>query len=236
MSVETAYDFELGERLHDAYDAMGPDAAAQERVLHALKSRQEASAPGASHGTVVPMRRTYWRVVLPLAACLVLAVVVARAVLPGRDAAPLADSASAVEKPANGVFDDEAAAQESTAVVVPDEDAEVDAFEPIVDADAVPVATSADAAPTDDAVPVAVYPADETGLHEAYPLVTLASGETLRVGEAYEGTVDERCSVAAIAAADGSAESVCCEVVQEGDAFYVRYEDDFTWYTATIAD
>ena len=213
MSANTAYDMRLGERLHDAYDAMGPDAATQERVLKALQAREQQNEPHlATIQDAKPARRNPWLIVLPLAACLALAFVVSQVALPARDNTSLQDGGAPV------------AANEAPSETVNEMKAE--------DEDAMEYDTMAD-----EAVAVSEPlsgPVD--AIAEEFPLVTLATGETLRVGEPYEGEVDDTNAVAATATDEAAGESVSCEVVQDADAFFVRYEGDVTWYTAKKED
>ena len=210
MSANTAYDIRLGERLHDAYDAMGPDAATQERVFKALQAREQQNEPHlAAIKEVKPARRNPWLIVLPLAACLALAFVVSRVALPTKDASFQDGNASVAAEQAPSETVNEMKAEDEEAI-------EYDAI-------------------ADEAV-AASEPMSEPAFAEVYPLVTLSTGETLRVGEPYEGEVDETNAVAAIATDEDAGESVSCEVVQDADAFFVRYEGDITWYTAKKVD
>ncbi len=180
---------ELSLRLHEAYDAFSPSAEVEERVL----ARVLQAEPAGTGETVETMPRgaerrvgRAWLALLPLAACLLIAVLLVRP--------------SASTSPESSVRFDSVAYEEEESVA------------------------------GESANPVAKSTLPQSSLAIECPLVTLASGERMRVGKAFDDEVDESLAETAEAASEDGAMSVACEVVRSDAGTLVRYEDSSLWY------
>ncbi len=180
---------ELSLRLHEAYESFSPSAEVEERVL----ARVLQAEPAGTEEAVETMPRgaerrvgRAWLALLPLAACLLLAVLLVR---------PSANTSSE----SNARLDTVAYEEEESVA-------------------------------GESATPVAKSTLTRSSLAIECPLVTLASGERMRVGKAFDGEVDESLAEAAEAASEDGVMSVACEVVRSDAGTYVRYEDSSLWY------
>ena len=194
----------LDTALYNAYEAMGPSADAEARVLSALRAESLGSATDSARSPAEATNRTShkrWLIALPLAACLALAAIGLSA-LPTRQATMQATSAMDADK-----------ANEFASLADEADEAEVDEVAGSMESDAV---TEAEVS--------------AKNLSPKLALVTLPTGEVLDVGEPYEGAVDDTNAVEATATTADAANPTICEVV---DARWVRFEGDPTWYVCT---
>ena len=180
---------ELALHLHSAYESFSPSAEVEERVLSRVLQAESASAGEAvetmPRGAVRGVGRM-WLALLPLAACLLIAVLLVRP--------------SANTSPESNARLDTVAYEEEESVA------------------------------GESATPVAKSTLTQSSLAIECPLVTLASGERMCAGKAFDGEVDESLAEAAEAASEDGAMSVACEVVRSDAGTYVRYEDSSLWY------
>ena len=180
---------ELALHLHAAYESFSPSAEVEERVLSRVLQAESARAEDAvetmPRGAVRRVGRM-WLALLPVAACLLLAVLLVR---PGASTSP----ESSVRFDSVAYEEEESVAGES-------------------------------------ANPVAKSTLPQSSLAIECPLVTLASGERMRVGKAFDDEVDESLAEAAEAASEDGAMSVACEVVRSDASTLVRYGDSPLWY------
>lgn len=94
MSEKTMDDLRLNERVYDAYQSFSPSDEAAERVLASLRKAQgEAPTPMTQSSTLAKQPVRWWKVALPLAACLALAVVMVQLQAPHGSSAVNAESA-----------------------------------------------------------------------------------------------------------------------------------------------
>lgn len=255
---------QLDQQVHDAYEGIRLSDDAQDRMLGQLLAAQtqrgaqevdgDASpvseeAPGpdsrvaASRRTTPPThagrRRLAWRVVLPLAAMLVVGVVVVRTQgmfseaareTSNSAAAPLAVQKDAASNDALATGAEDTGAEETEGVAY--------------DAGDLALEDLSVAAPEAEAVVEDAYE-EERVQPEWYPQVTMADGTTLTTcpegGAAQqvdEAQVGDALGEATAAASDGSGETVDCMVFALADdahAYAVRYAgDERYWYGAAL--
>ncbi len=116
MSEKTMNDQRLNERVHDAYQSFSPSDEAAERVLASLrKAQSETDEP-----TKRPVR--WWKIALPLAACLVLAVVIVQLQTPNgftaADTEQVKSEQQEYEAESNAAVEADAAMEEALEEVV----------------------------------------------------------------------------------------------------------------------
>lgn len=76
----------------------------------------------------------------------------------------------------------------------------------------------------------------EPSLAQEYPIVALAQGPTLKVGDVALDFVDEGDAVQATASTEGGMQEIPCWVVGGADGYHVRYEEEGVWYEAMPVD
>ncbi len=234
------------QQIHDAFDRIELSEEAQERMLANLLAAQErtqvreapadaepfevaekAAEPHEAEVIPVPPRRMPWQRWLPLAAALVLALVVVRVASLGGKAsseqsvgAAAADSAVVQEESAKslGEAEESVTADELASPMVYDAEAE-------------------DVAELESTWPV--------GLVETYPRITLEDGTVLTalrdaqfVDEVDSERVGELVATGTAAPFDAT-DGVSCEVyrlLNEDDAYAVRYEGEETFWYCTPSE
>lgn len=240
---------QFDQQVHDALDRIELSEEAQDRMLANLlaarERTQEREAPssevpekgeretkpddaGAAEAKVIPVapRRMPWLRWLPLAAVLVMAVVVVRVTSLGGKATN--------EQAVSVAAEDSASAPEESAKTVGEGSGEA-AEDPVATSEMMALDAAADGAAEYESG----WPA---GLVEVYPRITLEDGTTLtalRDAEFVDEVDSERVGelvAAGTATPFDSAESVPCEVyrlVNEDDAYAVRYEGEQTYWHCT---
>ena len=234
------------QQIHDAFDKVELSEEAQDRMLAILLAAQErtqvrevpadaepseaaarVAEPGEAEVIPVPPRRMPWQRWLPLAAVLVLAIVVVRVTSLGGKAAS--------EQSVGAAAADSAVAPGESAKSLGEAEESATANEL-----ASPTAYDAEAEDVDELE--STWP---VGLVETYPRITLEDGTVLTalrdaqfVDEVDSERVGELVATGTATPFDAT-ESVPCEVyrlLNEDDAYAVRYEDEETFWRCTPSE